>query len=86
MGNTKLPPTVLCADCGEPSAVYLMHHYWDRSVCLSCYGKTKQDIWTVWVGGGEVNAFALDRVTADRIADSWRDQGYDDVQVAEVTA
>lgn len=43
-------------------------------------------LWTVWVGGSEINAFALDRETACRIADSWREQGYDDVQVAEVTA
>lgn len=43
-------------------------------------------LWTVWVGGSEVNAFALDRETAFRIADSWREQGYDDVQVTEFTA
>lgn len=36
MTITKLPPTVCCADCGEPSSVHLMRHYWDRSICLLC--------------------------------------------------
>lgn len=34
--RTKLPPTVCCADCGEPVTLDLMRHYWDRSICLLC--------------------------------------------------
>lgn len=35
--------------------------------------------YSVWVGGGEVNDYLLSRREAQRLADYWRDEGYDDV-------
>jgi hypothetical protein len=37
--------------------------------------------YSVWVGGGEVNGFALDLTAATSIAQEWRDKGYEDVSV-----
>ena len=36
-------------------------------------------LYSVWVGGAEVNDFMLDRKTAKEIAEFWRNDGYDDV-------
>ena len=42
-------------------------------------------MYSVWVGGGEVNDYyLLDRDEAERIAERWRDKGYDDVVVDEI--
>lgn len=38
-------------------------------------------LYSVWVGGAEVNDFMLDRKTAKEIAEYWRNDGYDDVFV-----
>ncbi len=43
-------------------------------------GKT----YSVWVGGGEVNDYLLDRETALYLAEQFREDGYDDVQIEEV--
>jgi hypothetical protein len=40
--------------------------------------------YSVWVGGGEVNDYALDYETALRVAEGWRNDGYDEVQIQEV--
>lgn len=40
--------------------------------------------YSVWVGGGEVNAEYLNKSDAERIADAWKVMGYDDVIVEEV--
>ena len=37
--------------------------------------------WTVWVGGGEVNAYYLTETEANDIAQEWKDKGYDEVAV-----
>lgn len=39
---------------------------------------------TVFVGGGEVNNFLLPKDKALEIADSWIEDGYDDVVVCEL--
>ena len=41
-------------------------------------------MYSVWVGGGEVNDYYIDRDEAERIAERWRDRGYDDVVVDEI--
>lgn len=38
---------------------------------------------SVWVGGGEVNDYYLTEEEAERLADTYREDGYDDVQVVE---
>jgi hypothetical protein len=40
--------------------------------------------WSVWVGGGEVNDYLLDHETALYLAEQFREDGYDDVQIEEV--
>jgi hypothetical protein len=40
--------------------------------------------WTVWVGGGEINSYYLDEVSAQEIAQAWTDKGYDDVVMEEI--
>jgi hypothetical protein len=41
-------------------------------------------VFTVWVGGCEVNDHYLGAFEAETIAESWRDDGYDDVVVEEL--
>ena len=41
--------------------------------------------WTVWVGGGEINSFYLDKKSAEELAQVWIDKGYDEVSVEEIT-
>jgi hypothetical protein len=53
----------------------------------SDYAKGRQVMdrkYSVWVGGGEVNDYALDYETALRVAEGWRNDGYDEVQIQEV--
>ena len=41
--------------------------------------------YSVWVGGGEVNNYAIDsRKEAEAIAKEWILEGYDDVQIEEI--
>jgi hypothetical protein len=44
----------------------------------------KKTMFTVWVGGSEMNSHYLNKEDAERIAMAWRDFGYDDVSVDEV--
>lgn len=37
--------------------------------------------YTIWVGGVEVNSHLVSREEAYRIANNWRNDGYDDVIV-----
>ncbi len=41
-------------------------------------------MWTIWVGGSEVNNFYQTKEDAQRIAQIWKDDGYDDVRVQAV--
>ena len=41
-------------------------------------------MWTVWVGGGEVNNNLLTKDAAEALARSWRARGYEDVIVEQV--
>lgn len=41
--------------------------------------------YSVWVGGSEVNDFALtDYALAEQVADIWVSMGYDDVKIEEI--
>lgn len=41
--------------------------------------------YTVWVGGTEVNDYYLEtRKEAERVAEVWLDENYDDVQIEEI--
>lgn len=42
-----------------------------------------QAVWSVWVGGGEVNGVYLTRADADTLASRYRADGYDDVEVTQ---
>ena len=41
--------------------------------------------WVVWVGGSEVVAWHLNKGEAEDIAQVWKDKGYDDVVMEEVS-
>lgn len=38
---------------------------------------------SVWVSGGEVNDYLLTKQEAEDMADEWRSEGYDDVEIEE---
>lgn len=40
--------------------------------------------YSVWIGGLEVNDYYLSKEQAERLADSYKNQGYDDVIIEEV--
>lgn len=40
--------------------------------------------YTVWVGGGEVNDFLLTKEKADKLAQTYIDDDYDDVVVEKI--
>jgi hypothetical protein len=43
-------------------------------------------MWTVWVGGSEVNDYYLPTLEkAESLAELWRDSGYDEIEIEEVT-
>jgi hypothetical protein len=46
---------------------------------------TKQNpaLFSVWVGGGEINSFYLPREAAERVAKAWRDYGYTDATIRQ---
>ena len=44
----------------------------------------EQKIYTVWVGGIEVNNYLLTKEEADHLANEYRDVGHDDVVVESV--
>jgi len=41
-------------------------------------------MYTVWVGGVEVNDYYLEKDEAERLAQIYRDDGYDDVVIEKV--
>jgi hypothetical protein len=40
--------------------------------------------WTVWVGGSEVNDYHLTQDQAQKLAQTWIDEGYDEVVIEEI--
>jgi len=40
--------------------------------------------YTVWVGGGEVNDYYLTKNEAEALAEQYRNDGYDDVEIEGV--
>ena len=45
---------------------------------------TSDTKYTVWVGGGEMIDYYVDRYTATIIAEQWIKQGYDDVKIERI--
>jgi uncharacterized SAM-binding protein YcdF (DUF218 family) len=39
------------------------------------------DLYSVWVGGGEINSYYLTREAAERVAKAWRQWGYTDAAI-----
>ena len=40
--------------------------------------------WTVWVGGGEVNDYYLTQDEAQKLAQAYKDDDYDEVVIEEI--
>jgi hypothetical protein len=40
-------------------------------------------VYSVWVGGGEINSFYLPREAAERVARAWQNYGYTDATIRE---
>ncbi len=38
-------------------------------------------VYSVWVGGGEINDYYLTREAAERVAKAWRNWGYTDAAI-----
>jgi hypothetical protein len=38
-------------------------------------------VYSVWVGGGEINSYYLTRQAAERVAKAWRNWGYTDAAI-----
>jgi hypothetical protein len=45
-----------------------------------------KEIWTVWVGGSEVNDHYLTLDEAKMVQESWLLHGYDDVHIRSITS
>jgi hypothetical protein len=45
--------------------------------------KQTEALFSVWVGGGEINDFYLTREAAERVAKAWRDYGYPEATIRE---
>jgi hypothetical protein len=43
--------------------------------------KETEQLYSVWVGGGEINSYYLTREAAERVAKAWRNWGYDDAAI-----
>jgi hypothetical protein len=41
------------------------------------------DLYSVWVGGGEINDYYLTREAAERVAKAWRDYGYPEATIRQ---
>jgi hypothetical protein len=41
--------------------------------------------YTVWVGGAEVNDYYLTKKEASEIAEHWKSEGYDEVQIEKIS-
>ena len=41
--------------------------------------------WTVWVSGGENNSYYLTKEEASELAQVWKDNGYDEVVMEEIS-
>jgi hypothetical protein len=39
------------------------------------------DLYSVWVGSGEINSYYLTREAAERVAKAWRNWGYTDAAI-----
>ena len=63
----------VCADCAHPSNEPVV----DGGLELA----PDMTIYTVWVGGGEINDHLLTARQATDIAREWSDKGYDDVVI-----
>lgn len=44
-----------------------------------------EDMYTVWVGGVEVNDYLLDKTSALQLAHQYLSDGYDDVKIETIT-
>jgi hypothetical protein len=45
--------------------------------------KETPQLYSVWVGGGEINSFYLTKEQAERVAKAWRNHGYTDATIRE---
>jgi hypothetical protein len=45
--------------------------------------KQTEPLFSVWVGGGEINDYYLPREAAERVAKAWRDYGYPEATIRE---
>jgi hypothetical protein len=43
--------------------------------------KETEKLYSVWVGGGEINSYYLTREAAERVAKAWRNWGYTDAAI-----
>jgi hypothetical protein len=43
--------------------------------------KETEQLYSVWVGGGEINDYYLTREAAERVAKAWRNWGYTDAAI-----
>jgi hypothetical protein len=41
----------------------------------------KTETYSVWVGGGEINDYLLTKEQAEKLAQEWRDDGYEEVAI-----
>ena len=83
----------ICQFCGwEVRQIDWYNFYNQKPICDDCnmdmsIERERECVmsWTVWVGGGEVNSYLLNKEQAKDIAQEWKDKGYDDVVVEEVS-
>jgi len=60
-----------------------MYRLQDRGSVKTCEGAMKNR-YSVWVGGIEVNDYYLDYAKAQKLAEVYKTDGYDDVKIEKV--
>lgn len=71
----------MCRACDE-SKPYCVNCCLERQAQLENEDYENEELYSVWVGGGEVNSYYVTRKEAESIAERCRAKGYDDVVIS----
>jgi hypothetical protein len=62
----------------------MVQHFLSLQAKMNGLKMSSEKRWAVWVGGIEVNDYLLTKDQAERVANFYREDGYDDVAIEEV--
>ena len=76
--NTTCPK---CGDTMTDKHSNFIPTWSDRHDNIVCWDCATTNIWSVWVGGSEINDNLLTLDEAKQVAEQWLASGYDDVHI-----